>query len=324
LIVSHTRSVGKIVMVPVDELRPGDSPRLDGENEAHVQILAEAQDALPPIVVCRATMRVIDGMHRWRAAIERGEARIAVEFFDGSVADAFLCAVRANVSHGLPLSISDRKAAAKRIIASRADLSDRAIAAVVGLSPPTVGAVRRSSSDRSRQANTRVGRDRRVRPLSAGDGRRRVSEIIAARPGASLRELAREAKVSIGTAHDVRRRTGRGENPVPDRESGARPRPRGSAKRGGGVAAKVGPGAPTVEMLRRDPSLRFTDAGRALLQWMGVHAAHHDHERVVNAVPEHCVEITAELARQCAEAWTQLGNELERRTKERRMLTTPS
>ncbi len=194
------------------------------------------------------------------------------------------------------------------------DLSDRAIAAVVGLSPPTVGAIRRRATAGDPQSNTRVGRDGRVRPLNAVDGRLRVSEIVAARPDASLREIAREANVSVSTARDVRQRIRRGEDPVPNRSASVAvqvPSPRGANQ-----PRPLDRGASALDLLRKDPSLRFTDAGRRLLQWMGVHTIHDEPERVVNAVPAYCTEIAVALARRCAEAWTRLGNDLEERARD--------
>jgi len=88
-------------------------------------------------------MGIIDGVHRVQAAILRGQKEIDAEFVDGSSEDAFVLAVRVNVDHGLPLSLADRKAAAERILDTHPDWSDRAIAAAVGLSHKTVGAIRR-------------------------------------------------------------------------------------------------------------------------------------------------------------------------------------
>ena len=298
-------------MAPIEELFPGDSPRLDGEDGEHVRILAETQDALPPIVVHRTTMRVIDGMHRLRAAIARGDREIAVEYFHGTTADAFIRSVHDNIAHGLPLSRTDREAAVKRIIQSHADLSDRAIARIVGLSPPTVGAIRRCSSDRTFQSNTRIGQDGRRRPLGAVEGRLRASQIISDRPNTSLREVAREAGVSLGTAQDVRKRMNRGESPVPTNL------PVPPQSRSGLVPdARQRNISATIHTLRRDPSLRFSEVGRALLQWLGVSAVLNEREQFMNAIPEYCADIMVELARSCAEAWTQLGNDLEQRSQE--------
>jgi hypothetical protein len=49
------------------------SPRQGGENNEHARALAESEERLPPIVVHGPSMRVIDGIHRVRAAIIRGK-----------------------------------------------------------------------------------------------------------------------------------------------------------------------------------------------------------------------------------------------------------
>src|SRR5216683_6312208 len=66
----------EIVAIPVRSLRPGVSPRLEGEDRAHVARLAETESPLPPILVDRCSMRVIDGMHRLMAASLGGRETI--------------------------------------------------------------------------------------------------------------------------------------------------------------------------------------------------------------------------------------------------------
>jgi uncharacterized protein YerC len=278
--------------IAISELSPGYSPRIEGENAEHVRVLTESPDLLPPIVVHRPTMRVIDGMHRLRAAVERGDSEILVEYFDGSEDDAFIRAVRDNVHHGLPLSRADREAAVVRLLRSRNEWSNRAIAAVTGLSAPTVGAIRRRTTDMPFQSGSRVGRDGRTRPLSGVDGRARASRIIAEQPGASLRHIAREAGIALSTAQDVRKRLERGEDPL---RTGSLSEP----------AARVS----TLAVLRRDPSLRFTRTGRALLQWLGVSAA--DPDEMAQAIPEYSTRSMAELARACADTWTRFAEAIE-------------
>src|SRR5260370_41261090 len=70
------------VWVPLSSLVPADSPRLEGLDPGHAEALAEVDDELPPILVQRSTMRVIDGMHRLDAARIRGQEEIRVQFFD--------------------------------------------------------------------------------------------------------------------------------------------------------------------------------------------------------------------------------------------------
>ena len=198
-------------------LRIGKSPRLNGEDRAHIARLAETDAPLPPILVHRRTMRVIDGMHRLMAASLQGRGMIEVEFFDGSEADVFLRAVQENIAHGLPLTQADRRAAAKRIIATHPHMSDRAIGHVAGLAAKTVAAMRKRSTEDPAQSNARVGRDGRVRPLDSSEARRRAAELLTGQPESSLRDVARAAGISPATVLDVRKRLERGESPVPER-----------------------------------------------------------------------------------------------------------
>ncbi|MGD0557053.1 MAG: ParB/RepB/Spo0J family partition protein, partial [Streptosporangiaceae bacterium] len=216
---TKTRTPSEVVAVPIMSLRAGESPRLNGEDKAHIARLAETEVPLPPILVDRRTMRVIDGMHRLMAASLRAQETIDVMFFEGSEADVFLRAVEENVAHGLPLTQADRQAAAERIIATHPHLSDRAIGQASGLAAKTVAAIRKRSTEESQQSNVRVGRDGRVRPLDASEARLRAAEMLTDQPEASLRDVARAAGISPATVLDVRKRLERGESPVPERPS---------------------------------------------------------------------------------------------------------
>jgi|SRR5579875_3551207 len=302
----------------------GDSPRLNGESEEHIRLLAASDAPLPPILVHRSTMRVIDGMHRLRAARLRGQQTIDVEFFDGDEGVAFVAAVQANTEHGLPLSLADREAAAVRILAGRTRYSDRRLAAITGLAPSTVASIRRRVAPG--KGGARVGQDGRVRPLSSADGRRIARDEIIANPRASLREIARKAGISPATVIDVRERLNRGEDPVPPgqtaREQADPPTSRRvpAPRRPGGTAT---PGAIRhrallVQALRKDPSLRFTESGRTLLRSLTAWAGGPGRwQHVVDSVPPHCAYLVAELARSCAEEWLEFAVQLERRLASR-------
>lgn len=201
---THARdSATEVVTVPVLALRAAGSPRLNGEDKAHIARLAETETPLPPILVNRRTMRVIDGMHRLMAASLQGRETIDVIFIDGSEAGIFVRAVQENIAHGLPLSQADRRAAAERIIASHPHMSDRAIGHSADLAAKTVAGIRKRSSEDLPQSNARVGRDGRVRPLNSGEGRRRAAELLVQQPEASLRDVARAAGISPATVLDV-------------------------------------------------------------------------------------------------------------------------
>ncbi|TDD64798.1 hypothetical protein E1293_41085 [Actinomadura darangshiensis] len=312
--------------VPVTSLLSADSPRLTGEDRDHTLRLVEADRAMPPILVQRSTMRVIDGMHRLRAAILRGDETIPIVYFDGDADEAFVRAVEENVAHGLPLSRADRRAAAARIMASHPQLSDRAIAARTGLSAKSVAGIRRSSATVP-QSNGRLGADGRIRPLNSAEGRLTAARAMEQRPDAPLREIARAAGVSLSTAHDVRRRLLRKENPVPDRYAAPPPRRRTGAdgpravggtgraerKRPHGADGPRDHGA-ILQTLMKDPSLRHTGAGRRLLLLLRARViAPGDWADLYDCVPPHCREAVAELARHCATDWHRLADELDRR-----------
>jgi len=201
----------------ISSLLRGDSPRLSGEDSEHIRALAQLDDRLPPIVVHRPTMRVIDGMHRLRAALLRGDRWIHARCFDGDAREAFVLAVQSNTAHGLPLTLADRSAAAARILRSYPHWSDRAVAAATGLSAATVAAIRHRGSNCS-APDSRIGLDGRARPLNSADGRRLASTLFVQSPGVSLREVARAAGISPATAQNVRDRLRRGEDPVPPKQ----------------------------------------------------------------------------------------------------------
>ncbi|MDX8050909.1 streptomycin biosynthesis protein [Lentzea sp. BCCO 10_0798] len=294
--------------VLLDALVVGDSPRVAGEDPEHVRALAEADGPLPAIVVHRPTMRVVDGLHRVRAARLRDERMIDVLFFDGTADEAFLLTVRLNAAHGLPLSQADRNAAARRIITTHGAWSDRAIAAVVGLSAKTVGVLRRAVP--AGGAPARIGRDGRVRPLTTAEGRRQAGKLLVSQPGASLREVARRANVSVGTVRDVRRRLRDGADPVPARQrlaehAEAPVRPVGEPRP-----------APDLGLLKRDPSMRFSEIGRGVLRVLEVGTFSPDQwQRYTDMVPAHAVGVLADAAHHCAESWALFARKLEERAR---------
>lgn len=298
------------VTVPIRALRSPDSPKLQGENDGHTRPPAESDAQLPPILVHRATMRVIDGANRLRAAVLRGENEIDVRFFDGTETDAFMLAVEASIAHGLRVSLANRRAAAAHMIASHPHWSDRAIASTTGLAPKTVGVIRRRATADLPQLHTRVGRDGRARPLSTAAGRQRASTLIQANPSASLRQIAAKAGISQATARDVRDRMARGEAPVPIQQRRTL-KPERQREAGQPVVTIAGSGQDRVSLLARlkfDPSLRFTEWGRSLIRLLDIHSlGEQERKQLVDAVPPHCRAVVRELARACADLWHELA-----------------
>jgi ParB-like chromosome segregation protein Spo0J len=342
----------EIATIRCDILKPADTPRLTGESREHIQVLAESPAEFPPILVHKSSMRVIDGMHRLAATRLRGHEEIKVQFFDGKEEDIFAISVQENVTHGLPLSLADRKAAAARIVKANPEWSDRRIASVAGLSHKTIGIIRSAAqpeSGESTQLNARRGHDGRLRPLNSSVGRKIAAELIQDNPSASLRTIARKAGISPGTVRDVRDRLKRGLDPVigrPEHHSGTaaagrrdpaelphcgaeNPAPPGSgdhqnpripAQRGRSYDNAVIPLSASatdkiLQRLRSDPALRFSETGRSILRHL-----HYSTNsavafgRFIDNVPHHRAATIAQLAQANAELWRQMAIKLQQRS----------
>jgi len=189
-----------VVSLLLDDVRTCASFRDGGVNQHHVEGLVGLAGHWPPILVARADGLVIDGVHRVAAARLLGMERIDATFFDGAPDDALIEFVRRNVHHGLPLTLRERKRAAAHVLHAHPEWSDRRIAELCAISPKTVSHIRVTP------AETRVGRDNRVRPVNGRSVRHRVVEAITQQPGASLRSVAACAGVSPETVRSVRLR----------------------------------------------------------------------------------------------------------------------
>ena len=303
---SHTDTA----WVPIDSLRPADSPRVGGLNAAHSEALAEIDSELPPIIVQRSTMRVIDGMHRLGAARIKNQEKILVQFMDCDEDDAFILSVVTNIRHGLPLTLVDRRAAAARITQLRPEASDRSIAQLAGLSPKTVAVIRRGFAGTLPQSTHRLGRDGRIRPLNATVGRRLAHDMLIANPDTPLRKIARNAGISVGTARDVREKTRLGLDPTLPKKTPASPAHSPDAKFTESVDYPS-----ILGRLRLDPSLRYTDSGRFFLRWLSQQRilGKADWQSVIDLIPPHRTFDIVRIARCSARAWTEFADELDRR-----------
>ncbi len=303
------------VWVPVTSLKLGPYLRRTGTNAEHVRTLVDAADltAIPPILVQRQGMRVIDGMHRLAAAKLGLAECIRARLIGCSEDEALVLAIKSNTLHGLPLSRPDRISGTKQILLAHPDWSDRAIAEVAGLSGSTVAALR-SRSTEVQQFSKRLGRDGKRRPIANGDGRRRAAEYLTRHSDAPLRQVAKEAGVSIGTVHDVRERLRRGADPTavrhpspPERTTSiplAEDNLASRAKLADGAAGRALRRPPRQSSwpeisakLSRDPMLRYSEGGKAFLRWMTSRAM--DSEEwtdFVEVVPVHWLKDISSIA----------------------------
>jgi hypothetical protein len=304
-------------IVPVDSLLSADSPRLRGVDEDHAKVLVQGAENLPAILVQRSTMRVIDGMHRLRAAQLQHWTSIKVHYLDVDDSTAFLRGIAENIRHGLPLTLADRKAAARRVIELYPEWSDRAVAGATGLSHKTVGAIRQASP-RAVRLSHRIGQDGRVRPINSAVRRQSAGELLARRPDTSVREIAAAAGLSESTVRDVRNRMRRGQPPIPAAHTRdqapdsftACGEPRGLLPDNGDVEI-----AAVLNRLGKDPALQYSAAGRVLLRWFRTHLPVTQPDEFVRALPTHCLPVIARLSRRYAFFWLKLAEMVEKRAR---------
>jgi hypothetical protein len=312
---AHNRR--SVVKVEISSLRLADHPgaeRGDAPDD-------DAAGPQTPVVVHRPTMRVTGGAARVRAALRRGETTIVVQYLDGPDSDEHILSTTLNVTPGVPLTLADRKRAAESIMTSHPQWSDRRVASATGISPGTVAEIRKRAGDAAAAAVGRIGQDGRVRPLDGSTGRRLAAQLLLESPELSLRQVAKAAAISPETVRDVRNRLRNGVDFMPAR------RPRKRVKDAASPRPEVKLDAPlavvrsvrrrpeksldriaTVNRLKADPSLRYSETGRNLLRLLSLHAQWtEDWERITNSLPPHCSDAVTELARQFADLWADLA-----------------
>jgi ParB-like chromosome segregation protein Spo0J len=298
-----------VIHVPLVDLRSEPTVRFCAVDQGHVAALAEVPDRWPPILVRTSSMAILDGLHRVEAARRLGLSRIRATLFEGTEEEAFVEAVRRNNEHGLPLSLPERRRAARRLLAMSPERSDRAIAGICGLDHKTIGRLRlefpRLSSSDS-EVEVRVGRDQRVRPLDAARLRSRIAAALAEAPNESLRQIARRVGASPETVRDVRACLARGDAPA--------------ATPGRVPTALVDPdvqlaGPQPWPNWITDSACQSVPSAAEFAAWFDSGGLALDWTRFVDAVPLSRVYEISDQARAYGAAWRQFAEVLERRSR---------
>ena len=292
---ASSAQVGPVVEIPLTSILETPCPRREGLDQDHVRALAELDGNWPPVVVCRADNRLVDGHHRVAAARSLGRTSVLAQMFDGSPQALYLEFVRLNVTHGRPLSLADRRDAAVRMLQWFPDWSDRRIGRSCALSPHTVAGVRADQGEREAYADDfRTGEDGRKRRASPVAVREAIESSLDAEPGASLRTIARAVNASPETVRNVRKNRGgvglvnaervKHVDLAESRSDGSRPLP---------------------HWWESDSALNSTTEGRCLAQWLSDReVAEADCTEHLGAVPLSRVYEVAAEARRRSVAWS--------------------
>jgi hypothetical protein len=234
-------------------------------------------------------MTIIDGIHRVEAARRSGAKCIKAVLLSGAWSSAFVVAVQANVSHGKPLTLGERRSAAKTILCDFPDCSDRWLASICGLAPSTVTKIRAAHEQAARPPGSRrIGIDGRRRPVDPSGLRSRVAEAAQANPQATVRALAAMVGVAPSTVSAELRRLRTG----------------GCHANGNGQLALADPAVTTVPELD------------GFVRWLGqTTIADADWQPFVRHVPVGRLYEFADECRRRADAWLAAASALEQRTR---------
>jgi ParB-like chromosome segregation protein Spo0J len=309
---------GEVVELRISQLRVGEGVRTGGLDEQHVELLMESVDSWPPIIVWGDDLVVVDGSHRVEAARRLGRYTVMATRFLGSPEEAFIEAVRRNVNHGLPLSVSDRRRAARRVLARNPEWSDRRIASLCGLSDKTVGRLRRMATGGIVSVDRRIGRDGKARPVQSGQVRERVRQALADNPDGSLRAIAAVAGASPETVRSVRASLLVGEG-----GSDGAPAAKAAANHDLSTLTVLSvlssfeaeePDLPHHDWVS-DLALNASDGGTRFVKWFSSTDVTEEWHDFVWSVPLGRVYEVVDEARRRAAAWTSFASLLESRAR---------
>ena len=116
---------------------------VDPQHVSHIAQAIQAGATLPPIVICKKTKRVVDGMHRIRALQKVHGPDAAADVVEKSYRndkELFLDAMRFNATHGRNLSTYDRAHCA--ITAANLEIDDASVAECLSVTPAYVDSLR--------------------------------------------------------------------------------------------------------------------------------------------------------------------------------------
>jgi ParB-like chromosome segregation protein Spo0J len=107
-------------------------------NQQKVAEYADILDQMPPLLVQRNTLKLVDGRNRLEAASRAGIDLVRVDYTDKEGDELIDLAFEMNRDHGIPLSLEERRAAARRKLQRNPEWTQAEIAKWAGLSDRTV------------------------------------------------------------------------------------------------------------------------------------------------------------------------------------------
>lgn len=167
-------------------------PRIAGLDAAHVQELEGVSKNWPPLAVVAQGENyvLVDGFHRYAAAQNLGLDQVPVRVLDyPEDGDLHALAFALNAIHGRPLTLTDRRTYAVRLLRQHPEWSDREIGRRCGLTQPPVAKLREEleQAEEIAPTDTRVGRDGQVYKIRIQPTKRLLGNLPEP-PGQGLME----------------------------------------------------------------------------------------------------------------------------------------
>ena len=190
------------------------NPRLHGVDQEVVEHYASIFKEViwPPILVDRASRRLIDGWHRVEAAKRVGVYSLPVQWVDAKEDELFALAIKANLAHGIRLSREERFKAIVRL--QREGWTPDRIAEVLGVSEKMVDRTEKAEDLRIRfkvrdMPGAMLPTESLVEVVKLPDQfHEELAEIacdVEAAPGDVRRAVASIKRGDVETAQDIRR-----------------------------------------------------------------------------------------------------------------------
>jgi hypothetical protein len=321
--------VARPIALPIARVRMGEAVRSGGLDESHLQLLVESDGGWPPIVVWSGEgpasgFVVVDGAHRLEAARRLGRSVIRAVPFFGTSEEVFVESVRRNIEHGLPLTLEDRRWAARRLLSWHWDWSDRRVGSVCGLSGRTVARLRSghlhlsSSGAPELKVDVRIGRDGRSRPVRGTELRKQIRALLDEHPDASLRAIAEIAQTSHETVRRVRASQPKRDLVPATSPCAPRPHDMDLLVDMPGADAPLGSTPDGVRSEPRwttSPALLTSGDGGRFARWFESTTVSDEWHDFVLGVPRGCIYEVVDEARRRAATWTAFASILESRAR---------
>lgn len=187
----ETITAVKLSAINIDQLL---QPRTEGIDPDHVRELESVAENWPPLAVVPQGdgYLLVDGFHRFAAAQNLGLDQVPVTVLDiPEDSDLHALAFGLNAVHGRPLTLSDRRNFAMRLLRSHPEWSDREIGRRSGITQPPVAKLRADLESRQEIAATesRIGGDGQVYRVAPSVPKRAAGELPEPVPEALLGKL---------------------------------------------------------------------------------------------------------------------------------------